>query len=337
MKEHKLKKFLEGECTPLEEQEVRRWLKIPGSKEKIDLLFEKYFENPEPKSHDKTDYNALLAKIHGKIVKPEIKKAKPIKKLLIQSIGIAASISLIVFSGYFLVETFSSYIRSELSVNNTEVQTIFHTTGIGEKLILIMADKTKITINSQSEISFTSDYGKKDRLISLKGEAFFEISPDSLRPFRVVSNEITTTALGTSFNVFARNEKFQVALTEGIVSVNNTKKEVLLAPGQMAMLELDDQNKKDFSIENFNPNEILSWKSGNLVYDKESLGVILNDLAFWYGVEIQIDKEVDINKKVVGTFANKNLSDVLLGLGYVTGFDYEIKENKVQIKKSKPM
>tara|TARA_R110000850_G_scaffold120328_3_gene237693 strand:- start:673 stop:1668 length:996 start_codon:yes stop_codon:yes gene_type:complete len=330
-------KFLEGECTPSEEQEVRRWLNQPGAKEKIDLLFEYYFENPEPKGNDKTDYNELLEKIHEKVVKSEIKKSSTFKKLLIQSIGIAASISLVVFSAYFLFEVFGTQKNTELSFTKTEVRTISRTTGVGEKLILTMADKTKITLNSQSEISFSSDYGKKERLISLKGEAFFEISPDSLRPFRVVSNGITTTALGTSFNVYARNEKFQIALTEGKVSVKKSEKAVLLAPGQMALWELDNQNQKDFSIENFNSNEILSWKSGHLVYDKESLGVILNDLALWYGVEIHIEKEVDINKKVVGTFANKNLSDVLLGLGYVMGFDYEIKGKNVQIKMNKPM
>lgn len=337
MEEHILMKFLEGNCSPEEEHEVRSWLKQSGSREKFDLFLEKYFEKPQPKLDDKTDYQELLKKIHSKVLKPEIKKTSEFRKLLVESLRIAASITLILFSGYILIEGFRYRDKNELAVTQPEVQTIPRVTGVGEKLTLRMPDKTIITVNSQSEISFTSEYGKKERLVTLKGEAFFEISPDSLRPFRVISNGITTTALGTAFNVFAREEQFKIALTEGKVSVKKAEHKVVLAPGQMALWVSKSPPQKDFSIENFNSDETISWKSGNLVFDREPLGEILNDLAIWYGVEMHIDNEIDRNRKVIGTFANKNLKDILTGLGFATGFDYEIQGKNVQISKQESM
>jgi len=337
LEEHILMKFLEGKASPKEEHEVLSWLKQPGAKGKFDLFLEKYFENPQPKLDDKTDYQELLKKIHKKVLKPEIKKTSKFRKLLVESLRIAASITLILFSGYILIEGFRYQDKNELAVTKPEVQTISRVTGVGEKLTLRMPDKTIITVNSQSEISFTSEYGKEERLVTLKGEAFFEISPDSLRPFRVVSNGITTTALGTAFNVFAREEQFKIALTEGKVSVNKAEQQVVLALGQMALWESKSSPKKGFSIENFNADETISWKSGNLVFDREPLGEILNDLAVWYGVEMHIDEEIDRKRKVIGTFANKNLKDILTGLGFATGFDYEIQGKNVQINQQEPM
>lgn len=119
--------------------------------------------------------------------------------------------------------------------------------------------------------------------------------------------------------------------------MNKAEQQVVLVPGQMALWESKSPPQKYFSIENFNADETISWKSGNLVFDREPLGEILNDLAVWYGVEMHIDKEIDRKRKVIGTFANKNLKDILTGLGFAIGFDYEIQGKNVQINKQESM
>jgi hypothetical protein len=52
---------------------------------------------------------------------------------------------------------------------------------------------------------------------------------------------------------------------------------------------------------------------------------------------MRVDKEIDRKRKVIGTFANKNLKDILTGLGFATGFDYEIQGKNVQINKQESM
>ncbi len=337
MEDKKLIRFLEGSSTPEEEREIHAWFEEKGARQKFDLFLEKYFETPKPKRKDTTDYAEVLKNIHEKIHLPERKSRSKVKKLIIKGMKTAASILLVVASGYIMLKAYQDRNTAEVKMGEVKVTTTTRVTGPGEKLTLTMSDKTVITVNSKSEISFTSSYNEKERVINLKGEAYFEIAPDSLRPFRVESEEITTTALGTAFNVYAREGQIKIALTEGKVSVAKSDREVRLLPGQMALWERQNPDKTDFLVKNFNKDEIEAWREGKLIIDRKPLSEILADLEAWYQVEMQIDKGVELDKKVIGTFENKNLRDVLTGLSFSTGFDFEINGKNVRIKKQLPM
>ncbi|HSF54593.1 MAG TPA: FecR family protein, partial [Algoriphagus sp.] len=198
MEETTLIKFFNGTASPKEEKEVREWLEKPESRKEFDLILEKHFENPVIHSVlDELDYTNLLAGIHKKITPNQAKPKRRILPLVYRSLRIAASIVLVLFLGYVMVQT----IRTHGDPNNSQpvasITSTTRSTGPGEKLTLQMPDKTKIVINALSEISFSSDYGQKNRIIHLTGEAYFEVASDPNRPFKVVSDGITTTALGT--------------------------------------------------------------------------------------------------------------------------------------------
>jgi ferric-dicitrate binding protein FerR (iron transport regulator) len=297
---------------------------------------QQYWEEPDPQVKDDTDYRELLGSIHKKVLKPGKQNDVKWQRLAVQGLRMAASISLILFSVYFLIEGVNYRADSLMAQAELPVRTTTRVTGPGEKLTLTMPDKTKIIVNAMSEISFTSVYGKEERLVQLKGEAFFDIAPDSLKPFRVQTDGLTTTALGTAFNVFARDHQYRIALTQGKVRVGATDKNVELRPGQMA-LWTPDQEDMDFSVQHFNRERITSWKEGRLMFNRKPLGLILDDLAAWYSVEMHIAEEVDTNRRVIGTFENKNLKDILTGLSFSTGFDFNIKGKNVYIKNQSPM
>ncbi|MEX2568762.1 MAG: FecR domain-containing protein, partial [Cyclobacteriaceae bacterium] len=330
LEEDILKRFLSGDCDLDEEQKVLRWLESPDAKMQLDKLLQKKWEKPSPVFKDQTDYIALLDRIHRRVNKQKKMPKQRWSKMWIQGAKIAASISLLIFSAYFLVEGFKYEGSEPQSVNGPLLKTITRVTGPGEKLTLNLPDHTKIIVNALSEISFTSDYGKEERVVNLKGEAFFEIAPDSLRPFRVLTDGLTTTALGTSFNVFARYRQYKIALTEGRVKLDASDRKVELAPGQLALWD-EERPDTDFLVQRFNPERVTGWKEGILLFERKTLKLILDDLAAWYGVEMEIEKTVDLNQKVVGTFQNKNLKDILTGLGFSTGFDFDIKGKRVQI------
>jgi len=167
----------------------------------------------------------------------------------------------------------------------------------------------------------------------LTGEGYFQIAKDSLRPFQVQTTGMRTTALGTAFNASAREGVYAVALTEGKVAIETTDKKLELKPGQR--LILDKRNSlPNFEIETFEFNEVVGWKEGILNFDRVALGSILHDLEKWYDVKIIIEDGFNVNRRVIGTFRNKNLSDVLIGLGFSMGFEFSIDKNQVMIKKS---
>ncbi len=91
----------------------------------------------------------------------------------------------------------------------------------GQKLSFHLEDGTKVILNAGSKIWYPSNFNIHEREVILEGEAFFEVSKDASRPFRIVTESVVTTALGTSFNInaFPSNENIEIALVTGKVSV----------------------------------------------------------------------------------------------------------------------
>jgi transmembrane sensor len=334
LKESLLIRYLNGNCTPDETQQVREWLQKPGSREKMDAIFGKYWLNPKNKPTSAADYDLLLSRIHNRAGIRQKRKLNV--ELFARVLRVAASVALILFSAFFLREGILFHKNNPELGEEMQARTIVRVTGPGEKLTLKMSDGTKITLNARSEITFTMPFGRDERLVSLRGEAFFEIASDSLRPFRVKTDELTTTALGTQFNVSTRGESYKVALTQGRVSVEARANPVELIPGQMAVWSpgLTDATP---SVSRFNPQRVTAWKEGNLMFDRKPLGAILRELEDWYGVEMRIDPELDKDRRVIGTFQNKNLKDILTGLSFSTGFNFQIRGKIVTIKNHVPM
>lgn len=69
----------------------------------------------------------------------------------------------------------------------------------GKKSIVTLSDGTKIYLNAKSEIGYTSEFSNSIRLVSLKGEAFFEVEKEN-RPFLIETHQTRIQVLGTSFN-----------------------------------------------------------------------------------------------------------------------------------------
>lgn len=107
----------------------------------------------------------------------------------------------------------------------------------GQQAHLTLSDGTKIWINSKSKLIYPSDFEGKDRIVSLDGEAYFEVTKDASRPFIVETNSIDIKVLGTSFNLSAYRDDSvcSVGLDEGLVSVLSKSKGELtqVRPGEL--------------------------------------------------------------------------------------------------------
>ena len=332
MKEELIIKFLKGECSSLEEQRILQWLEKPEAKLQFEKLMDKHWENPSIPISDNSDYSSLLHNIHQRVLTQSISRKNRFQSVAIQSMKIAASLFFAIFTAYFLSLSWINTDKSDALAVTNLVNRIERTTNIGEKLTLTMPDGTRIIVNSESTIQFNSDYGRSDRVIALNGEAYFEVASDSLKPFKVEINGFTTQALGTAFNISTRHSSYKVALTEGKVKVRVGTKKVHLTPGQMAFWE-PAQKDSEIKVKNFNSENVTAWKDGRIAFYRKPLGQILKDLETWYGVTIQIDKNLDLRQRISGTFENKNLKDILTGLSFSTAFSFELNGKQVTINK----
>jgi len=238
--------------------------------------------------------------------------------------GIAISISFL-----FWKNTLEE--NSEMS----KVAYITKATKKGQKLTTRLSDGTIVVLNADSRIHYEEVFNDTARYITLEGEAFFDVAKDT-RPFRVKSNGTVTTALGTSFNIKQKGEKVSISLVTGKVGVNMLSKtgmeeSTLLEPGEQVAVEIKDQIR--FVKGKFDASEVLAWKHGVLSFRQVNSEEVWHELENWYGVEV-ILKNKNIQQQdwnYTGSFDNESLENVLESIGFVKGFEFEIKGNQVMV------
>lgn len=100
-----------------------------------------------------------------------------------------------------------------------QLQTV--TVPAGQRAQITLADGTKVWLNSESTLSYRSDFGRRDRDVELDGEAYFEVAKNKEIPFYVNTETNQVRVVGTHFNVCAYkgSNEFETTLVEGIVDI----------------------------------------------------------------------------------------------------------------------
>ena len=127
-------------------------------------------------------------------------------------------------------------------------------------------------------------------MVRLVGEAYFEVAKDASRPFIVEANGVRTRVLGTSFNIQAYDDESDVrtALVTGRVQVSlpGGTKAVDLTPGREAVWV---KGSSGLSVHAVDVAKVTAWRSGQFLFDEESLDVVARMLSRWYGVQFVHD------------------------------------------------
>ncbi|HKH60781.1 MAG TPA: FecR domain-containing protein [Flavitalea sp.] len=156
----------------------------------------------------------------------------------------------------------------------------------GKIQLVMLPDSSKVWLNASTIIRYAKSF-KKDRQLKLEGEAYFEVTHDADRPFVIEAGDLTTTVLGTSFNVkaFKEDASTKISVISGKVKVANNSKELgILSPSDE--LKFDRRNKTR-TIEPIDTNNVLAWKNGKLKFNGESFAEIGIVIESWYGVQIK--------------------------------------------------
>ncbi len=244
-----------------------------------------------------------------------------------------AGIFLLFFLVTFLVSHFFSNQRPSDGVavlKKNELKIV--TTVPGVKSSLTMSDGTKVLINSGSSLQFLTNFEKDKREVYLEGEAYFEVAKDTLRPFSVITGSITTTALGTSFNISAYpSEAVNVALVEGLVEVDASLMDtnrIYLQKGELASInaQLGQMKKKQFDSE-----LILAWTNKKIIFQGVHLAEALRILENWYGVQFEIETRPTQEITLYGVFQDETLENILENLSYTANFNYKINNNEIKL------
>ncbi len=243
----------------------------------------------------------------------------------------AASISILLalLGGLFY---FNHTEKNEAALAAEEVVMSSKYVPFGQKSTIILSDGSKVKLNAGATLTYPEKFGQsKNREVYLSGEAFFEISRDTARPFLIKSKEVTTKVLGTSFNLKEKAGSVSVTVLTGKVKVftekdKEAKDAVFLKPGQQA--NYDPQSSK-IEVSLVDLEAISAWKEDIIYFEHADFKEVTSRLEKWYGVKIEIKRKVD--GRFSGRFKNKALKDVLTGLSYTSDFEFDIENETVFI------
>ncbi|EFK58616.1 FecR domain-containing protein [Sphingobacterium spiritivorum] len=196
------------------------------------------------------------------------------------------------------------------------------------KYKLTLNDGTNVWLNSSSVLSYPTVFDSDQRIVKLSGEAYFDVAKDTDRPFRIELNGSVIEVLGTSFNVNAYTDEISTSLVEGKVKIITGQKETFLSPGNEALIKGNDVAVAPADIQ-----KNTAWQRDEFYFDSDNLSEIIKEVARWYDVEIVNAGSLTVNTTYKGAISREaKLSEVLNILSSATQRRFEIDGRKVIVK-----
>ena len=177
---------------------------------------------------------------------------------------------------------------------------------------IILPDGTKVKLNHGSKLTYPEQFTGTTREVSLSGEAFFNVTHNAEKPFIIKINGASVKVLGTSFNVFAYNNKpiVEVIVKTGRVELNDDVKsgtlnanKVVLLPGEKGTL---DKQKGILSKESSFDTNNLAWMTHEIKFKYTSLNEVFSTMEHTFNIRIVADENVDRNLQLNATFNHQD-------------------------------
>jgi len=202
-------------------------------------------------------------------------------------------------------------------------------TSAGQHLVYYLPDSSKIELNAKSSVNYHPFWYQVSRAVTLDGEAFFKVNKGNR--FKVGSRLGETTVLGTSFNIYSRNNDYSVTCFSGKVRVVSAEKNerVLLNPNERAFINKDGFLR--FAQET-NVQSIKSWRDNMFVFTGSTVASVFQEIERQYNIKIhfQADPGLTYTGNFSRSLSGKEVLDLVctsLGIKFDAKSDTEFLVN----------
>jgi len=270
--------------------------------------------------------------------------------------GVAAAV--IITMGYFLLH--NSTIKNPAAVVEKIVEV---EAAKGLRKTLYLPDGTMVRLNGGSHIHYDSNMENMDtRIVTLSGEAYFDVARDKDRGFIIHTDKIAIKVLGTAFNVkaYPQDRVTETTLMHGSIelTVNNKPyQKIILKPREKFALIDDIQeapastkpgikapplqsiNKEKLIVQDIVPVEVedkeyvkeVSWVTDEFVFQNETLEDLAPRMERWFNVQIRIDNPQIKAFHFTGIFHKETIEQALTAMQFIKPFTFNITDNHVYI------
>lgn len=316
----------------------KRWIdENPGSilelKKARELTERMHFREEHLSSHELDDLLGKIIANEASSYNPSVNHSKSNRwHYFDQWLKVAAILLIFIVAGAILHEILKEVSEQPVEVH---VEWVVLKNPKGRKSKVTLPDGTLVNLNYESELRFPKVFEGGIRKVELAGEAFFDVVPNDTMPFIVSTGEVETEVVGTSFNVraFQGELKTDISLVTGKVEVRNLSGDyevnsTLLVSGEQLSY---NKNSRQSVKTNFDVSRTIAWKDGIIVFEDAGLPEFIEQLEKWYGVSFQVFGSLSKTWKINGRYENQKLEDILIGMNFVYGLEYQIQGRNVII------
>lgn len=310
-----IKKVIDGYSSKDNARYVVNWFSstIEGQQALSDLIDKDAYLMEESLLENKKISSVQSAKILEKI-ESEIRK----KKIIKLTWRIAA-----VFFPFIFLLGLGIYVDKHFDVREKTTYSEIYVPK-GKQMHLLFQDGSKAILNSDSKIKYPNKFGLKKREVFLEGEAYFTVTHDKHRPFKVITEKSDITVLGTSFNVYAYKDygSIDVTLDEGSILFNTPHNQHRLIPGQQLIF---NKESEEYAVRNLSNSRNQSlWTQNSLFFNDTPLTEVIQILERKFNVEFSVKDRHALDYSYTLTTADTGIENILPELEKITPVKFKL-------------
>ncbi len=346
MNKNLLIKYIKGEASQLEREQVIAWIDKSKENENYYLeLFNTIVAEDVTSEHTsvalsdeelRESYSAIQKRT-AKDIFTNYGGAKKMNWL----VWFSACAAILLFASVSLniVQYFTDNNLSGMLAENQEVaianhnQTYYTEHGVKGKIML--PDSSVVWLNSGSSITYPQYFAQDVRRVEFSGEGYFEVVRNEKCPMEVITPKgMKVTVLGTKFHICSYNDdsEEQATLFSGKINVSRiaNNKEVFkvreLKPQES--LKFSDVGKAFITVKADTTKKI-AWKRGELIFERTPMPEVIKKLERWHGVNITVKDDEILKYHFTAEFGSASMVQILELLRFTSPIDFTVNNNEV--------
>ena len=300
-----IKKYIEGQATIDEKEQVIKWIEADSKNRKE---YQKLREV----------YDALVW-----IDEPTVlAKQSNQKTIYLPILKIAAVLAIIFLTNIF---SYNYYIRK---INREQMLTVI--APIGQYSEVVLPDSSHVWLNSNSRLQYPQNFNSSTREVFLEGEGFFKVEADPKHPFVVHTKDYAVQAIGTEFNISTIDQgAIKTSLLTGKlnIKIKHSKSKYELLPNQVFEYKNGSANYSTFTSLAY-----FDWRKALISIENESIEVLLKKVSHFYGLKLDIRNSRNLQDRYTGKFkTTEGIDHILKSIQVNSNFKYIRNENTLTI------
>ena len=318
----------EKPCTSQELVTLKRWLSDPSTHYEVECWLSEHWANSA-----EIDSSILIENVFEQI--------RDYQKTHLLSSGFSFSRILKVYqkvAAFLLIPVIGLgiwYAASQYNQSNGQfTETI---APRGQKSQIVLADGTKVWLNSDTKIKYPTNFNENQRDVYLEGEAFFEVTKNAHRPFIVHTTGLSVKVLGTKFNVkaYSDEDNVETSLFEGNINLlmtNPWSKETAVKEVKPGQSLLYSKANREITYNRFPEAEICGWKKNQLIFKDDTFSNLVKKVERWYDVQVVYDeKQFNDRRLTVELYEGERLDRLLEVIRLALSVNYKYEKGKISL------